>query len=75
MKFRVVSEQDENGAFVAYCPSLPGCVSQGKTYREAQRNIQQAIQGYLESLNKHREPIPPPIHETVVDVKIPLTAA
>lgn len=71
MKFRVVIEQGENGVYVAECPALPGCVSQGKTYREAQRNIQEAIQGYLESLNKHHEPIPPAIHEAVVDVKIP----
>ncbi len=71
MKFRVLIEQDEDGAYVAECPSLPGCVSQGKTYREAQRNIQEAIQGYLESLRKHHDPIPPTIHETLVDVKIP----
>ncbi|MBI4226646.1 MAG: type II toxin-antitoxin system HicB family antitoxin [Candidatus Omnitrophica bacterium] len=71
MKFRVLIEQDEDGVYVAECPSLPGCVSQGKTYREAQRNIQEAIQGYLESLHKHHDPIPPTIHETLVDVKIP----
>lgn len=70
MKFRVIIEQDEDGMYVASCPILPGCISQGKTYKQAQANIEEAIRGYLESLQKHHEPIPPSIHETIVDVKI-----
>lgn len=61
MKFRVIIEQDEDGMFVAECPSLPGCISQGKNRKEAIQNIEDAIQGYLESLRKHGEPIPPSI--------------
>lgn len=68
MKFRVVIEQDEDGKFVANCPTLPGCVSQGDTRDEAKRNVADAIDGYLESLAKHGDPIPPPITEDVVDV-------
>jgi predicted RNase H-like HicB family nuclease len=68
MKYRVTIEQDEDGVFVAECPSLPGCVSQGKTRAEALENIQDAIHGYLESLKKHDEPIPPGIDEEVVEV-------
>jgi predicted RNase H-like HicB family nuclease len=68
MKFRVLIEQDEDGAFVATCPSLPGCVSQGRTRAEARANIQDAVTGYLASLEKHGEPIPPPIEEEVVEV-------
>ena len=68
MKYRVLIEQDEDGVFVAECPSLPGCVSQGKTRKEAIENIQDAIHGYLESLEKHNEPIPPPIDEEIVEV-------
>ena len=68
MKFRVIIEQDEDGVFVANCPSLPGCVSQGKTRVEAQANIKEAIQGYLESLKKHDEPIPPPIIEEIIEI-------
>ena len=49
MKHRVLIEQDEDGPFVATCPSLPGCVSQGVTRDEARRNIQEAITGYLKS--------------------------
>jgi predicted RNase H-like HicB family nuclease len=55
MKFRVIIEQDEDGVFVALCPTLPGCISQGKTRIEAQANINEAIEGYLESLAKHGE--------------------
>jgi predicted RNase H-like HicB family nuclease len=68
MKFRVLLEQDEDGAYVAKCPALPGCVSEGATRAEAMKNITEAIEGYLESLKKHGEPIPPPIHEETVDV-------
>jgi predicted RNase H-like HicB family nuclease len=68
MKFRVMIEQDEDGIFVATCPTLPGCVSQGNSRSEAKQNITEAIEGYLESLKKHGEPIPPPIFEETVDV-------
>ena len=70
MKYRIIIEEDEDGAFVVECPSLPGCISQGKTRKEAIENIQDAIRGYLESLKKHDEPIPPPIDEEIVEVAI-----
>ncbi len=68
MKYRVLLEQDEEGWFTAEVPSLPGCISQGKSREEAVKNIQDAIQGYLASLQKHNEPVPPPITEEMVDV-------
>lgn len=70
MKYRVLIEQDEDGVFVAEVPSLPGCVSQGSTRAEALSNIQEAVEGYLESLKAHDEPIPPPIEEELVDVAV-----
>lgn len=70
MKYRVLLEQDEDGVFVAEVPSLPGCVSLGATRSEALTNVQEAIEGYLESLRAHGEPIPPPIEEEVVDVAV-----
>ncbi|MCX7048286.1 MAG: type II toxin-antitoxin system HicB family antitoxin [Candidatus Sumerlaeota bacterium] len=63
MRYRVTIEQDEDGVFVAECPTLPGCVSQGKTRNEALANIKDAINGYLESLRLHNEPVPPSIAE------------
>lgn len=68
MKFRVLTEPDEDGVFVAECPTLPGCVSQGTTRDEAIINIKDAIAGYLASLKKHNEPAPLPITEEVVEV-------
>ena len=68
MKYRVVFEQDEDGMFIVTRPSLPGCVSQGRTRAEAHANIVEAIAGYLKSLAKHGEPIPPGIEEEVVEV-------
>ena len=70
MKFRTIIEQDEDGRFVATCPSLPGCISQGDTRAEACTNIVDAINGYIESLRKHDEPIPPAISEEVVEVEV-----
>jgi antitoxin HicB len=70
MRYRVLVERDEDGMFVAECPSLPGCVSQGKTRTDALKNIRDAIRGYLASLRKHGEPIPPSIHEEIVEVRI-----
>ncbi len=40
----------EDGYFVVECPSLPGCVSQGKTREEAIENIKEAIELYIEDL-------------------------
>jgi len=48
MKFIITIFQDEDGMFIAECPSIPGCVSQGKTEQEAEKNIQEAIKECLE---------------------------
>ncbi|HPD07255.1 MAG TPA: type II toxin-antitoxin system HicB family antitoxin [Candidatus Bipolaricaulis sp.] len=68
MKYRVIIEQDEDGMYVVHCPSLPGCVSQGRTRDEARANIRDAIVGYLASLRAHGEAVPPPIEEEIVEV-------
>lgn len=70
MKYRVIIEQDEDGIYVAEVPSLPGCISQGQTREEALINIKEAIAAYLESLEAHNEPIPPPISEEIVEVSV-----
>jgi antitoxin HicB len=69
MKYRVYLEQDEDGVLAATCPALPGCVSQGRTRTEAAKNIAEAIELYLESLEAHGEPIPPGIAEEIVEVR------
>ena len=57
MKFKVLLEQDEDGAFTATVPSLPGCISQGKTEEEAVSNIRQAIDLHITSLAEEGIPI------------------
>lgn len=59
MKYRILIEQDEDGVFVAEVPSLKGCISQGATRNEAISNVKEAVEGYLESLAEHNEPVPP----------------
>ena len=48
----------EDGYWVAECPSLPGCVSQGETKEEAVANIREAIDGWIEAAEAHGLPVP-----------------
>ena len=48
----------EYKGFVADCPSLPGCMSQGKTKSQALKNIREAIRGYVKVLKKHHQTAP-----------------
>ena len=43
MKFAITIDRDEDGMWVVECPSIPGCISQGKTKKEALKNITEAI--------------------------------
>ena len=54
----VVLRPGEDGYWVVECPSLPGCVSQGKTKAEAIANIREAIEGWIETAKAHGQPIP-----------------
>jgi predicted RNase H-like HicB family nuclease len=57
MKFLITIFQDEDGVFVAECPSIPGCISQGKTEQEAENNIQKAIKECLEVRSEKGMPL------------------
>jgi predicted RNase H-like HicB family nuclease len=48
MKFTITIYTDEDGVYIAECPSIPGCVSQGKTEEEAEKNVLEAIKECLE---------------------------
>ena len=52
MKLEVILRKDEDGYYVASCPAIKGCHSQGRTRREALANIREAIVGCLEVLNE-----------------------
>ena len=56
--YDVVIEPGEDGWFVVTVPALPGCITQGKTIEEAEKNAKEAIEAYIESLIKRRKVIP-----------------
>jgi antitoxin HicB len=58
LNFTVMMTPDVTGGYVVRCPALPGLVTEGNTLEEARAMATDAIQGYLESLKKHGEPIP-----------------
>jgi len=71
MKFKVfIVEDEEDGGYNVSCPAMRGCHSQGETIEEALANIKEAIEAYLESLQKDELPIPtdPQILEVEVSV-------
>lgn len=55
---QVIIYPGEDGYYVAECPSLPGCISQGTTKEEAIINIKEAIEGYELVLLEDHMPIP-----------------
>ncbi|MCC6487501.1 MAG: type II toxin-antitoxin system HicB family antitoxin [Candidatus Hydrogenedentes bacterium] len=65
---QVVVYPGEDGFWVAECPSLPGCISQGNTREEALINIKEAIDGYIEALQEDHLPVPQERFETLVVV-------
>jgi predicted RNase H-like HicB family nuclease len=63
---QVVLYPGEDGYWVAECPSLPGCISQGKTKEETLSNIREAITAYTEALENDNIAVPPENFETVL---------
>jgi predicted RNase H-like HicB family nuclease len=55
---QVIVYPGEDGYWVAECPSLPGCISQGQTREEAVKNIREAINGYIAALREDDLPVP-----------------
>jgi predicted RNase H-like HicB family nuclease len=74
MKFTVILTEDlEDGGYVAECPAIPGCISEGDTVEDALANIKEAIEGCLESLAARQEPLPEeqPVIVATVDADVP----
>jgi len=55
MKLHIAVERDEAGYYVAEVPALPGCLSQGKTRKEAIENIHEAIEGWMKVMEAKRK--------------------
>ncbi len=68
MKFLVTISQDEDGMFIAECPSIPGCVSHGKTGEEVEKNIREAIKECLEVRAERGMPLTVARREVAVPV-------
>jgi predicted RNase H-like HicB family nuclease len=58
MKYTVILEQESDGGYVAIVPSLPGCVSQGDSRKEALANIREAAELYIEDCIESGEAVP-----------------
>jgi predicted RNase H-like HicB family nuclease len=68
MKFVVTVDRDEDGVFVAECPAIPGCISQGKTEKEALRNVEAAIRECLEVRAEKGMPLTVAVHQVEISV-------
>ena len=63
---QVIIYPGEDGYWVAECPSLPGCISQGKTKEQSLHNIKEAIQEYIAALEEDGLPVPSEHFETLL---------
>ncbi len=63
---QVIIYPGEDGYWVAECPSLPGCISQGETKEEAVANIKEAIRGYVAALEEDSLQVPPERFEALL---------
>jgi predicted RNase H-like HicB family nuclease len=68
MKFIITVFRDEDGMYIAECPSVPGCISQGKTEQEAEDNIRDAIKQCLEVRAEKGMPLTVSTHQVEVSV-------
>ena len=66
MKLKVVLEPSDEGGFTVYVPSLPGCVSEGETEKEALQNIREAVELYLEPVDDDLAGIGKEVREIVL---------
>ena len=55
---QVIIYHGEDNYYIAECPSLPGCISQGKTREDVIKNIKEAIEGYILTLKEDNIPVP-----------------
>ena len=58
MRYTVLMDKNERGGYTVTVPSVPGCISQGETWEEALKNIEEAIAGYIETLKILKKPVP-----------------
>ncbi len=72
MRFVVLLTPDEDGGYVAECPDIPGCISEGDTLEQALENIRDAISACLETMMEHGWETPKETDVIVATVDVPL---
>ena len=70
MKYTVIIEQGRESGYVAHCPALKGCVSQGLDKEETLSNIKEAITVYIQALVEDGLPVPTEVGRETVEVEI-----
>ncbi len=70
MKYTVIIEKGRESGFVAHCPALKGCVSQGADREETVPNIKEAIEAHVEALVEDGLPVPTEVGREMVEVEI-----
>lgn len=76
VQFNIIFRPEPEGGFTVIVPALPGCVTYGKTLKEAKEMATDAVSGYLYSLKKHGDPIPSSDEESFVSsIRIPAKLA
>jgi predicted RNase H-like HicB family nuclease len=70
MKYTVIIEKGKESGYVAYAPALKGCVSQGRTKAEVQKNIKEAIEVYIEALMEDGLPLPTEVGRDTIELEV-----
>ncbi|GAB4219654.1 MAG: hypothetical protein Fur009_6830 [Candidatus Microgenomates bacterium] len=70
LEYTVIFEPADEGGYVVYVPSLPGCVTQGDTFEEAVTMVKDAIKGYLEVLKEENQEVVEEKTSIITKVKI-----
>ena len=73
MKYTVIIEKGRESGYVAYCPVLRGCVSQGADKKETISNIREAMAAYIEVLVEDGLPVPTEVGSETIEVEISTT--
>ncbi len=69
-RYTIVVERDEDGVYIASCPMLQGCYTQGETYEEALENLKDAVRLHIEARRALGEPVPIEVALDEVEVDV-----
>jgi len=72
MRYKITLEKDEEGGYSVYVPALTGCFTQSETFEEAVENAREAIEGFIETLKAHDQPIPKDKELVFTEVVFPM---